>query len=189
LTEKINEQELTEIFRALGAKEPEDWARSQVNEGIPQLHRFLFLKQAWGYVVDTKDHSWVDNVLDNLRRQRERGQSVPEDPIERLLSKGVDRSDISALYRGAQVDMMSSMAYLLDDPVIPEEVGDLIGHVGWTLVATNEDFEPTDVVIDGIHESIEETDPCDSEETSFDQSSASEPEKGGKKPLWSFWRK
>ena len=37
---------LTERFRALGAQEPREWASSQISEGIPQLGRFLFLRQA-----------------------------------------------------------------------------------------------------------------------------------------------
>jgi hypothetical protein len=39
-------QELTELFARLGAPRPESWARSQLEEGIPQLARFVFLRQA-----------------------------------------------------------------------------------------------------------------------------------------------
>ncbi len=42
----MNEMELTELFARLGARDPEKWARSQIKEGIPQLARFLFLRQA-----------------------------------------------------------------------------------------------------------------------------------------------
>lgn len=35
---------LTEIFRQAGAKDPESWASSQIEEGINQLARFSFLK-------------------------------------------------------------------------------------------------------------------------------------------------
>ena len=32
--------ELTRIFQKLGAPDPEGWARSQIQEGIPQLARY-----------------------------------------------------------------------------------------------------------------------------------------------------
>ncbi|MCP4385018.1 MAG: hypothetical protein GY798_27005 [Hyphomicrobiales bacterium] len=39
--------ELSAIFKALGADDPEGWAGSEIRENIPQLARFLFLRQAW----------------------------------------------------------------------------------------------------------------------------------------------
>jgi hypothetical protein len=33
----MNEQQLTELFRKLGAQNPEGCAHSQIREGIPQL--------------------------------------------------------------------------------------------------------------------------------------------------------
>jgi hypothetical protein len=39
-------KELTVPSRRLGAPDPEGWARSQLTEGITQLHRYLFLRQA-----------------------------------------------------------------------------------------------------------------------------------------------
>lgn len=38
---------LAEKFRAVGAEEPDDWAASEVEEDIPQLARFLFLRRLW----------------------------------------------------------------------------------------------------------------------------------------------
>ena len=40
-------RELAERFRAVGAEEPEEWAASEVEEDIPQLARFLFLRRLW----------------------------------------------------------------------------------------------------------------------------------------------
>jgi hypothetical protein len=34
--------ELAEVFRSLGASDPDQWAYSEVHEGIPQLHRYFF---------------------------------------------------------------------------------------------------------------------------------------------------
>ena len=48
----MNQKELTLLFERLGANEPEDCARSQTEEGINQLGRYLFLRQAWRLVVN-----------------------------------------------------------------------------------------------------------------------------------------
>ena len=66
----MNLAELTEAFRALGATDPESWASSQIKEAIPQLHRYAFLKQAWGAVVDPGNVHWIENL------QRSKGNTA-----------------------------------------------------------------------------------------------------------------
>jgi len=44
-------KKLAARFRSLGAEDPESWARSEVQEGIPQLGRFLFLRALWEAVL------------------------------------------------------------------------------------------------------------------------------------------
>mgnify|MGYP001074943207 CR=1 FL=1 len=54
-------EELLAIFRKLGADDPESWARSESEEGIPQLARFVFLRQAWrNCVIDDGDLGWIE---------------------------------------------------------------------------------------------------------------------------------
>ena len=43
----LTKDDPVDLFRRLGAPSPSDWAHSQVTEGVPQLARFIFLKQAW----------------------------------------------------------------------------------------------------------------------------------------------
>ena len=38
---------LLTIFRKLGADDPEGWAVSEAEDGIPQLSRFILIKKAW----------------------------------------------------------------------------------------------------------------------------------------------
>jgi hypothetical protein len=57
LTQLTNEQrqaavDLRDRFAALGAREPEDWAGSEIREGIAQLARFLVLRDLWAEAVD-----------------------------------------------------------------------------------------------------------------------------------------
>lgn len=55
----ISKPKLTELFRKLGAEDLESWASSQIEGGINQLGRFLFLRQAWREVVGEDDQSWI----------------------------------------------------------------------------------------------------------------------------------
>lgn len=151
--------ELTELFRSLGAKRPDSWASSQIREQIPQLHRFLFLKQAWGQVVDETDDSWIERLVDAANRSPSGPFAARGQAIERMLSLGVSRSDIVDLVRSSQVEAISGLCYLLDDPSLYDEEDERVRSVGWALVATNEDFEPTGKVIGGLHESVLDTDP------------------------------
>ena len=153
------EIELTELFRALGASEPEQWAKSQLREGFSQLHRFLFLRQAWAQVVDENDDSWIDRVIEAARNYPDRPFSGGGHAIQRMLALGVARSDVVDLVRNSQAEMIFSLCYLLEDPSFDAEVKSRVGTLGWTLVETNDEFEPTGETIVGLHESVLETDP------------------------------
>ncbi len=151
-------EELVEIFRALGANDPEGWASSQVEEGINQLHRFLFLRKAWQQVAGA-DGGWIDRVVEAAARR-------PDDPfagaghaIRRMLAAGVDRHDIIELVRASQGELLSAICYLLDDPSLTDDEQQLVGDLGWALVETDDDFEPTGEVIGGLQDSVLDTDP------------------------------
>ncbi|SFR55687.1 hypothetical protein SAMN04488005_2860 [Yoonia tamlensis] len=155
-----NSQEaLTEIFSALGARAPEQLAVSQVSEGIPQLHRYLFLKQAWAQTVDEQDDSWIDREVEAARRHPDAPFSGKGHAIGRMLELGVARSDIVDVVRNAQAEMITGLCYLLDDPSLTPEDEERVGALGWALVVTNDEFAPTDEVIGGLHESVLDTDP------------------------------
>jgi hypothetical protein len=51
---KWKREDLIEAFRALGAPDPEALASSQLDDGVPELHRFAFLKRLWDQVADTQ---------------------------------------------------------------------------------------------------------------------------------------
>lgn len=53
-------RELTALFERLGAHAPELWAKSQIDEDIPQLAHYMFLREAWRRVVSEDDRSWID---------------------------------------------------------------------------------------------------------------------------------
>lgn len=147
--------ELTDLFRQLGADDPEGWARSQVKEGFPQLHRFVFMRQAWKLVSDDYDDSWIDNILANHKRSPSAGGRA----IERLLALGADRADIIDLVRDTQWGMLFGFCHLLDDPGLYDEEDERVRSLGWALVTKDTEGEPTYEIMDALHESIGRLDP------------------------------
>lgn len=155
------EAELAELFARLGARNPSDWARSQLEEGIPQLARFLFLKQAWKRIVPAQDSSWIEAEL----------SANPEDPgggivtaLQRVLANGAPRSDLTEIVRVMQWKLLFDLCYLLDDP---GDLGEGIEDLSWNLFQVNDRREPI-AVMSGLHESVLETEPTGSELRSSD---------------------
>jgi hypothetical protein len=151
----MNQEQLTALFQKLGADDPESWARSQVEEGIPQLARFLFLRQAWRLIVKEGDSSWMDYFL-------QRAQTHPDGPyagvghaLRKLRARGATDEEITDVVRGTQATLLFSLCYLLGDPgdVEPE-----VADVAWSLVQIDDDDNVLGS-IDCLHESVLQMDP------------------------------
>jgi hypothetical protein len=148
----MSEQELTDLFRKLGAPEPESWAHSQITEGIPQLLRYLFLRQAWRKVLRPDEHDWMSQMR----------PENPDDPgaelgpaIDRILAAGVRPKDLTTVVRIMQWYLLSRFCVLLEDPGnVESEVAD----IWWRLFLVDENDNPV-MPIDALHESVLETDP------------------------------
>ncbi len=97
---------LSSVFTALGAREPERWARSHVEHGLDQIGRYVFLRALWSRVV--KD----GRFLDKLRHDPGETRAV----VERLLVAGAREADLVALVRALQVHLLVDVAQILDDP-------------------------------------------------------------------------
>ena len=146
---------LTALFRKLGASEPESWASSQVNEGIPQLARYLFLRQAWRHVVPEDDASWIDRVMESARENPDQPYAGAGHALRRLRGKGATEQELTDLVRAMQAEFLFSLCYMLEDPAIDEvEASDVM----WSLVQTDVDGNILGP-IHGLHESVLETDP------------------------------
>jgi hypothetical protein len=151
----MNQKKLAALFRKLGARDPDDWARSQLEEDIPQLARFLFLRQAWRAVLDEADATWITAAI-------ARADSRPDEPyagvghaLRKLRSRGATDEELTDLVRGMQAELLFQFCYLLEDPgdVEPE-----VADISWSLVQVDHDGNVL-ANVDGLHESVLETDP------------------------------
>lgn len=151
----MTRDELTELFAGLGADNPQGWANSQIDEGIPQLHRYVFLRQAWQSVLDPGNPHWIDN----LRRDQSVVTAPARDALERSLATGAAPADLEVLIRHMQRELLFSVCCLLGDPgsIEPEVDG-----VSWGLFVTDADGDPI-APLEMLHESVIATDPLGSE--------------------------
>ena len=151
----VDRSQLVSIFRELGARDPEEWADSEINEDIPQLARFLFLKGCWDVIVPDTDTSWIDNVLQNFPETSGQPFAGGAHAIRRMLAQGCTKADIAELVRCFQAELLLGICYLMAD------AGSVEGneeHANWALVELDEDGCPKRP-ISGLHESVLETDP------------------------------
>jgi hypothetical protein len=146
---------LTALFQKLGAPDPEGWATSQIEEGIAQLPRFLFLRQAWSKVVSESDPSWIDASLQFSEKTPDAPFAGVGKAIASLRAKGATDQELTDLVRGMQVELLFGLCYLIADPDLQEEE---VRDIAWSLVTVDEGGEPKEC-IQSLHESVLELDP------------------------------
>ena len=147
--------ELRSLFHKLGAPDPDGWARSQHDEGIDQLARFVFLREAWKAVVGPEDLSWIERSIEYFKGKPHAPGAGSGPALERLLAAGAAPEDIHEVVRTMQYELLFSLCYLLEDPgQLEAELADL----SWRLVRTNEDGEAIGT-IDSLHEDVLALDP------------------------------
>ncbi len=152
----MNVRELSALFRKLGARNPESWARSQIEENIPQLARFLFLRQAWKLVIDENDHGWISEM--RLIDSKEPGGDIGP-AISRLLAGHGKENDLTRVVRVMQWKILFGLCHLLDDP---GDVEKEVENIAWRLFQVDENDRPI-VIIGGLDESVLEMEPTGQE--------------------------
>jgi hypothetical protein len=151
----MDQAALTERLRRLGCPDPEAWAKSQIEEGIPQLARYVFLRQAWKRILDENDHRWIGNVLQNLQRSPDSPYAGQGHALKRLRELGARDEDLTDLVRGAQAELLFDFCLLLEDP---GELEEEISGLSWALVELDSSGRVRER-IGGLHESVLQTDP------------------------------
>jgi hypothetical protein len=172
---------LAEQFRGLGAGDPEGWAASEVEEDIPQLARFLFLRRLWRGAWQWKlppeewfaevdpDELPVDEEDDDeptLVSAEDAGSDEDGDPpflaaqqaVQRILAAGADPEDLKEVARAIFLHTAFDAVATVDDGHDPE-AGE--GMPGWLLTEVGGDLVLTGRVIPGLHEDLLTTEPDD----------------------------
>jgi len=132
--------QLRDRFASLGAPNPEDWAGSEIREGIAQLARFLVLRRLWQGAMD----GW---------RDRSQVEAVPA--AKRLLDSGADFDDVSRAMRVAAYEATFGVLEVIDEGYDPESEE---GLPMWSLREMRDDVL-TGRPVGGLHESFQSLDP------------------------------
>lgn len=146
-------QSLTEVFRAAGAMNPEQWAHSQLSEGIPQLAVFSFAKALWNGVVSENDDSWIDREIEWSAKHSSDPCAQIGPALREMLDKGVSRAAIIDLARVLQYEAIFHACSILDGSRMED-----VPTSDWTLHQVGEKGEPLSV-IQGLHEVLLGMDP------------------------------
>lgn len=138
---KAAAESLCAQFSSLGVTDPVDLIKSEVMEDLPQLARFVLLRNLWHGAID----GWTEpGSLDQLPA----GQ--------RLLAAGTDREDLVRLVRAVAYEAVFATLDELDAG------GDLnVSGVeaGWVVMESGEDGSPTGRTLSGLHEDLLTMDP------------------------------
>lgn len=148
---------LAALFEKLGARDPEGWVTSEVTEGVPQLLRYLFLREAWRYVQAEDDHSWIEQEIDSSRARADEPYAALGLALARCRDAGASEQDLTDIARCLQARAIFSICYLLSDG--PQDVPEELEDVMWGLFRLNDSERPVGPAIDGLHESVLELDP------------------------------
>jgi hypothetical protein len=174
-------EELAERFRAAGAEQPEGWAASEVEEDIPQLARFIFLRRLWRGVWQWKQppEEWFAEMpLDEPPVDAEDDEDEPTlvqmsdddvpdedgDPpflaaqqaVQRILAAGADPEDLKEVARAIFLHTAFDAVQTVDEGHDPQ-VGE--GMPGWLLTEVGGDLVLTGRVIPDLHEDLLTTEP------------------------------
>ena len=153
---KANPEELrrlTEVFREHGAKDPENWARSQLEEGIPQLAIFCFAKALWQGILEEDDTSWIDADIRWAKSNSTAPCAQSGRALQEMLAKGVSPQAITDLVRVYQFNSLYHACSLMDG----SRVFDFPVN-NWALHQTDENGEIV-ATIQGLHEVLPGLDP------------------------------
>ncbi|MFD3565018.1 hypothetical protein ACFWVU_35965 [Streptomyces sp. NPDC058686] len=145
-------ENLAKLFAALGAADPESWARSEIEEGLPQLARYRLLRAVAHDVA-----GWERAALRWTEAYQHGGPA--SDAMARALAAGVSVDDLGTIAREVARETAFGLLYRLSDPAddtAPAGVEDELPS--WELVEVSATGEATGRVLAGLYEDMAELD-------------------------------
>ncbi len=176
--DRARAEALAETFRGLGAGEPEAWALSEVEDGIPQLARFIFLRRLWRGAeewtlppaewfaerepppADDEDAEDDDGSSAEAASEDEADGEpaflAAQQAVQRILAAGVDAEDLKEVARAVFLHAVFDAVQTVDEGHDPD-AGE--GLPGWLLTEVGGDLILTGRMLDKLHEDLFTTEP------------------------------
>ena len=153
--ERTKADRMVALLARFGADDPVSWVRSEMQENIPQVAKFLFLHEIRSRLV--RDFSYGGSTRPeapqlNPAQIEARG----EEAYRRLLDSGASPKDIEDVTRDAACRTVWEFISLLDG-VLESEYDDIEDAPRWVLAEVTgplEDSKLTGRCLDGLHESF-----------------------------------
>lgn len=145
-------EEYLETFRRIGVINPQQWAEAEVQEGLGNIPKAMFLHQAWSNIPKENDITWLETWMASARRA---GESDVLAALERMINAGTSKNDIVLVIKEMMARLLYDISYLVDDPSIEDEE---LEHIAWGLYEENEDMEPIRRM-GCVHELVYDLDP------------------------------
>jgi len=131
---------LVTTMRNAGAREPEEWARSEVEEDIAQAARFSFLRAVW-------------RDLDQWRNE-----ATTEAYLAELDVDAAVRERLGGVLAKVALQAALDVVMVLDNE---EDVGSVDELPGWRLMELDTEGNLSGRDVGGLHESFYDVDPRD----------------------------
>lgn len=151
-----DESALVEKFTRLGVDEPEDRARLEIAEDIPQLAYARLERLVRTNLMTRRDS--MDVWWTNLQRERDRRPesrpAVVAGVIGKCLAAGITLEELGVIVEAVASETAHGFAYLLGDPY-DDELGDLSDLPSWALVEVSSEDDGAELTgrsLDGLHE-------------------------------------
>lgn len=180
--DRARAEALAEEFRRLGAGDPEAWALSEVEDGIPQLARFVFLRRLWRGAEEwtlppaewfaEREPAPSDEEEDDDGEADEDAPSAALDPeeeadeepafldaqqaVQRILAAGADPEDLKEVARAVFLHAVFGAVQTVDEGHDPD-AGERLP--GWLLTEVGGDLVLTGRMLDRLHEDLFTTEP------------------------------
>jgi hypothetical protein len=141
-------------LKAHGAKDAEQWARSEVEEDFAQLATYLIIHRIWLCEIErwSEDpEQWMNEFASYQSRHPLPVFADAAEAVKRLREAGVSAKDLGAVARLVAFSAAFGVVNLIDEGGIRDAGEDL---PGWQLSETDADGNLTGRGINGIHESL-----------------------------------
>lgn len=153
-SERQKALELLDKFSALAAEDPEHWVRSEIDEDIAQLTRYLVLRSLWPDQIEPwarNAGTWIGHAVKAADSQPDGDFAEAGRAVGRALAAGVSMTDLGAIARMIAYETAFGVLNHIDEGHDPAAGVDA---PGWRLVETDADGAETGRPIIGLHEDI-----------------------------------
>lgn len=143
---------LIETFRLLGADDPESWAASEVEEGIPQLAMYVFLRRALELFGERSLERWLQSAIHGHA-----GHASGKQALSRILEQGISLEDVRCVLKSFGQDTLMELCCLIDNTSSShfddDQLNRKVAHVDWRLYTVDDKGNPTSPM-EGLHEIV-----------------------------------